>query len=100
MPTDLNPNLVPSLAFEVKAAVRTVTSTDGAALLDVETGLMFSLNSVGSLIWERLKQGMTPTQIVAAIALEYNRSPQDITGDVEAFIGKLQHHRLIRGRHA
>jgi Coenzyme PQQ synthesis protein D (PqqD) len=37
---------------------------------DIQQGLMFAVNPVGSLIWERLTEGLSPDEVARQLAKE------------------------------
>lgn len=56
--------------------------------LDVNT--MIVLNETGKLLWERLTEGATPAELVAALLAEYSVSEETARKDVQVFIDRLQ----------
>jgi len=82
------------------SSIKAVADKDGGVLLDGDRGLLFSLNEVGSTIWQRLTDGQSIAEIVQAIAERYTISRQQVEADVVAFIADLEsQHLLVRERH-
>jgi hypothetical protein len=63
------------------------------ATADLES--IFTLNAVGSRIWELLECPLAPSQIVATIAREFDVSPADATRDVAEFLDSLRAASLV-----
>lgn len=66
-----------------------------AYIVDVTTGHYFSLNPVGTEIWERLQRGETVTHIAAALGERYHRSSEEVAEDVAAYVAELRQEGLI-----
>jgi len=58
-------------AIKVAKGVRETVNQDGAVLLDIEQGLCFSLNPVGTRIWEMIKDGRSVDEIADALEEEF-----------------------------
>ena len=56
---------------------------------------MMKLNATGKLLWERLTEGATPAELVAALLAEYNVPEETACSDVQVFIGRLHKHGLF-----
>jgi PqqD family protein of HPr-rel-A system len=69
---------------------------DEAVLLDVETGVYFGLNAIGTQIWNALQQGASPAEIVRQVLAEYEVEPPALQADVAEFLATLQARGLIR----
>lgn len=61
--------------------------------LDVNT--MIVLNETGKLLWERLTEGATPAELVAALLAEYNIPEETACSDAQVFIGRLRKRGLF-----
>lgn len=83
---------------KVSGAVRSTHGQDGAIVLDVQQGQMFSLNLVGSRILELLKSGSSESQIVDVISREFDVSRRLVENDVREFIDSLKKHKLVADR--
>lgn len=78
--------------------VRKAQSQDGAVLLDVRHGRMFTLNLVGSKILGLLDQQHTTTQIAQELNREFGISTDLAMRDVAEFVAALEKHQLIDAR--
>jgi hypothetical protein len=65
-------------------------------LLDVESGLYFGLNALGTEIWNLLERGGTEEDICARLLDEYEVGPDDVRGDVATFLGALLENGLVK----
>lgn len=79
----------------ISKALRSTITPDGAILLDVERGQMFSLNVVGSKILELLGNGLDEAQIVAEVSAAYRTPVDQVGADVREFLELLTRHHLI-----
>ena len=82
--------------MKIANSVRSMTNQDGGILLDIDQGLMFSLNIVGSKIIDKLQRGMEPSQIVDEISAEFGAPREMIQKDVEEFLACLQEKALLQ----
>ncbi len=73
-------------------AGRTVVVPTGD-MLDVNT--MIVLNETGKLLWERLTEGATPAELVAALLAEYSVPEETACSDVQVFVDRLQKNGLF-----
>ena len=69
---------------------------DEVVLLDTRSGTYFSIDGVGTCIWESLREGATEEQIVHRILREYDVAPDIAQADVAEFLGMLAERGLIR----
>jgi hypothetical protein len=60
-----------------------------AVLLDVDSGFYYGLDEIGTLIWRLLGEGANHEGIVQAILAEYDASVEQVTADVDEFVGLL-----------
>ncbi len=80
----------------IAPGVRETASEDGAALLDIEQGICFSLNPVGLKIWELLKTHHSVDEIADELAQTFPVSRSQLLSDVVEFLQSLEAKRLIR----
>ena len=81
--------------FTISPGVRETASEDGAALLDVEQGVCFSLNPVGLRIWELLKKKCSLDQMADALGHEFSVSRSQLLSDATEFVAELEARHLI-----
>lgn len=75
--------------------LRTVTSNDGAAILDVERGLITTLNATGAYVWERLQRSEPIDEIVTSLARDTGHDCTIVRRDVQAFLHQLDISELM-----
>lgn len=61
-----------------------------------ELDSVYTLNEVGSLIWDRLDGHTKPDQIAEAVCKAYNVRPDEATRDLREFLRSLEAEGLIR----
>ena len=66
-----------------------------AVLLDLKTGEYFTLNEIGSLVWERLCAGDSLAAITARICRDYAVKPAQADGDVQSLVDRLLKKKLL-----
>jgi hypothetical protein len=75
--------------------LRSVVDRDGAVILDIERDSMLTINSTGSYVWERLKQGKQIDEIICELASETGADPITVDLDVRAFLDELKSRHLL-----
>ena len=84
-----------TLLLKIADGVRSTHERDGAVVLDIHHGQMFTLNIVGSKILEMMKLGCAETKIVEAISREFGIRSDIVARDVREFLECLEKHRLV-----
>jgi hypothetical protein len=64
-------------------------------LLDLDSGMYFSLNDVGARIWELCDGTRTVGEIVASICEDYDAPEEVIRADVQELLGILTAEQLL-----
>jgi hypothetical protein len=64
-------------------------------LINLETGSYYSIDSVGAVVWDYIGQGLSSSQIVEAIASQYNSEPAAIDQGIQQLFVQLQAEQLI-----
>jgi hypothetical protein len=75
--------------------LRSIVDHDGAIILDIKRDQFFSLNPVGSYIWERFLKGEEIDQIAKALAEETGTELSVVVGDVNDFVDNLKSKQLF-----
>ena len=75
--------------------LHTVIDQDGAALLNVESGLISTLNPTGAYVWQALKRCETIETIVAKICRDTGETALTVERDVRKFVETLQENHLL-----
>jgi hypothetical protein len=81
--------------YRVAESVRSEHNQDGASVLDVRQGDMFTLNIIGSRVLELLKAGAPESAIADDISRQFDVSRKIVERDVQEFIGALKKHRIL-----
>jgi Coenzyme PQQ synthesis protein D (PqqD) len=82
----------------VSHTIRRIQTPDGAVLLNVERGQMFSLNPVGSKILELLDAGVAQAQIAEQVSAAWSADLEMVERDVRDFIEALRRHEILQCR--
>ena len=64
-------------------------------LLELAAGIYYSLDGVGSRIWNLLVAGRTAEEIVLELTQEYDVSPERAKMDVERLLQDLEKNKLV-----
>jgi hypothetical protein len=84
-----------AVMYRVSDTVRSTHNQDGAIVLDIREGQMFTLNFVGSRILQLLKNGYTESRIVDEISREFGVSQDLAENDVPEFLQNLKKCHLV-----
>ena len=68
---------------------------DEIVLLTIESGKYFKVDTVGSRIWEIIKEPTTVKTLCNQLVEEYNTSPEQCQKDVMPFLEKLKEDQLV-----
>ncbi len=77
----------PVLSTEVEGEV---------VMMDMESGLYYGLDAVGSDIWRRLETPATVADLAAALSGTYAADPGAIGRDLSAFLLRMAEHGLVK----
>ena len=88
--------------WEVSPDVRATYSEDGAVLLDIDKGLCYSLNVVGSRIWVTIEStpGIHLEAIVDALQTHFQVPRQELRTDAAEYLSSLLQKGLLRSNGA
>lgn len=67
-----------------------------AVLLNVETGIYFGIDAVGTRIWSLLEEGSTADEIFAKLRDEYDVAPEVLRADLTEFLDLLEANELLQ----
>lgn len=77
-----------------KVAYQTIDNE--TIIIDFETGAYYSIEGIGSLIWEAIAKGATPHQIIAFFVQHYKGQEDEIRNSVIRFIEDLEQETLFQ----
>jgi hypothetical protein len=81
--------------FVVASDVLARTVDGEAVVLDLASGAYFGLNSVGTVVFERVQAGASVDEIGAHVVAEFEVDPARAAGDVATLLAQLVAKRLI-----
>ena len=59
-------------------------------MMSAGSGAYLGLNEIGARVWELIDRPMAVTQICAALAEEFETTPEACQAEVEAFLSELE----------
>lgn len=65
-------------------------------IMVLDSGDFFSLEGTGRAVWEAIDGSRDREALVAALASDYGRAPDDIGAEVDAFLADLRAAGLVR----
>ncbi len=72
---------------------------DGEAIiLNLDTGFYYSLNKIGTIIWQMLNEKKKIPQIIEAMCRDYNNATSKIGRDIEFLIKDLSKEGLLNSK--
>jgi hypothetical protein len=71
-----------------------------AVMINLSTGMYYSMDQAGALVWSLLGAGRSVQEIGAALARRYDVSPDEAESDVRLLLAKLVEENLVREGHA
>lgn len=84
-----------AVGYRISENLRSMHGQDGAVLLDLRQGRMFSVNPVGSRILAVVRDGSSESEIVDVVSQEFGVSRATVENDVREFLAVLAQHKLI-----
>ena len=84
------------MRYKLKTDNTAATVIDGEAIIvNLTTGVYYSMDKVGAEVWEMIGQGMSTLQIAAAVAARYEIEQDKARVDIERLTEKLGAEDLI-----
>lgn len=80
-------------------AIKKQVSTDlggEVAILQLRSGIYYSLNEVGARIWELVQEPHSVNDILSALLDEYEVAPEECERDLLGILEELQAEKLIQ----
>jgi hypothetical protein len=86
--------------FIICSEVCTTTSAlqNGRVIINLETGLVFSLNGLGAKIWTKLEEGRHFDAILDSLTQEYDIPHEQLRSDLETFVFDLEKKGLVQAQ--
>ena len=82
-------------SIQIAPSVRSVFSQDGAVLMEIKQGLMYTSNPVGGRILELLSQGNSADKVIESISRECEVEQETVRKDLEGFIEQLISYGIV-----
>ena len=79
----------------MKDRLKGLALSETGFLFDPVTGHMYTLNSVGRMIVERLREGVAPSALADAVSERFNVETDEAARDCESFLQKLKEYQLV-----
>jgi hypothetical protein len=80
---------------ELSPSLRHTRNGDGAIVLDIDKGKMFSTNATGTFLFELISAGLDDATIVARFAQVFDVPPEIAAADLSSFRTMLKEHALL-----
>jgi hypothetical protein len=77
--------------------LRAIVNQDGAAILDIRSGRITTLNTSGGYVWQALDRGEQIEVIAESLARETGPDAAAVKADVTGFIEALKKQNLLPG---
>ena len=84
--------------WKITASARSSSDRDGCVLLDTEKGVFYGANSLGSKIWELLREspnGVTSESLLDRIATEVEVPREQFARDLDEYLQHLATQGLL-----
>jgi hypothetical protein len=75
--------------------LQSILDQDGAVILDIERGLISTLNPIGAYVWQGLQRGESLGTIIVNLARETGEESLTVERDVREFVEDLKQKRLL-----
>jgi hypothetical protein len=82
--------------MRISETVRTAANQDGAVLMDIALGQMYSINPCGARILQQLNDGRSPEEIAETFVTDFGISREQALTDICEFVQQLEVQQLIR----
>lgn len=84
--------------FSPVPGVRSMINDDGGVLMNVDSGLVYSLSVVGAHIWHRIEQhrfGLTFVELFESLRNDFEVGDEQLQSDLRTFIAELKKKGLL-----
>ena len=69
---------------------------DGVAILDLKSNTYFSLDAVGTSIWDQMSNPASLDDLTQAVSAEYEVAPEECRGDIQDLLKDMLQHGMIQ----
>jgi len=96
MSPDTPLELAPDMRFAIdREAIATKVIDGEAIIINLASGLYYSADGVGALVWERLVAGQSAAEIMDALGETFGMDRDQLGGDVASFVSSLLAEGLV-----
>ena len=78
-----------------KSQVLAKKASEDMVLLDIDSGEYYALNSVGSRVWELCDGTRSVSEVISAIAIEFEAPLETVRTDVIDLLSELAEEHLV-----
>ena len=91
-------DVAPSEQFVVHPSVITRELSGETVLLNLESGVYYGLDVVGTRVWQLIMEGRTITGVCETMIEEYEVAPDVLRDDVSRLVGELRERGIVTPR--
>ena len=91
-------DVAPSEQFVVHPSVITRELSGETVLLNLESGVYYGLDAVGTRVWQLIMQGRTIASVCDTMIEEYEVAAQVLHADVTRLVGELHDRGIVTRR--
>lgn len=91
-------DVAPTVQFAVHPSVLCRQLSGETVLLNLESGVYYGLDPVGTRVWQLLLQGQTIAEICGTMIDEYDVAPDVLRDDVLRLVGELRERGIVTPR--
>jgi hypothetical protein len=91
-------DVAPADQFAVHPFVIARELSGETVLLNLESGIYYGLDAVGTRVWQLLMQGRTIASVCETMIDEYDVAPDVLRGDVARLVGELRERGIVTPR--
>jgi hypothetical protein len=88
-------DVAPTERFTVHPSVIARELSGETVLLNLESGVYYGLDPVGTRVWQLLMQGRTIADVCETMIDEYEVAPDVLRGDVVRLVGELRERGIV-----
>lgn len=91
-------DVVPTGQFVAHPSIICRELSGETVLLNLESGIYYGLDAVGTRVWRLLARGLTVAEVCAALVEEYDVAPEVLRDDVARLVEELRQHGIVSPR--
>jgi hypothetical protein len=91
-------DVAPTEQFAVHPSVICRELSGETVLLNLESGVYYGLDAVGTRVWQLLVQGCTIAAVCETMVEEYDVAPDVLRDDVVRLVGELRERGIVTRR--